>query len=584
MLYSLSLYVALTIFGLGLIHKISTWFRYGIGTDALLIPTSQRVTEAIRGIVATLLSGKILTLLRVLVLEVIFQARTFREDRFRWLMHMCIYGGFMVLLLMHGLSKFTSELLFADYYPTLNPFRFLRDLGAMVVIFGLFLALVRRYSTGKYRPATSAMDLHAILILAAIMISGILLEGTKIVSPKVFQSMVQDYLTQPEEAEILALTAYWVRDFGAVSPDLQGPFDPKIIQDGRLIHEMNCMQCHSRPQWAVAGYTVSRLFRPLAVELDQAGLPTILWHLHFLSCFLGLAYLPFSKMFHIFASPLSLMVNAVMDHDRSAPANVATKQIIELDACVHCGACTQRCSVAVAFGEIPNVNILPSEKISSLQALAAGRELGSGELRTIQQGLFLCTNCNRCTLVCPVGIRLREMWGAARERLLLNSLPEPLLLSPFSLSRGLTLGVGGDTEYRKPVDLVKNAVTGGSRHGAGHDLAAPLSFGPKALLSSLRASIQANSFSRCHACMTCSNACPVVRNYRNPREILGLLPHQLMYAIGRRQWDLIFGATMLWDCLGCYQCQENCPQNVEVADILYELKSVAISRWRGEPA
>ncbi len=328
------------------------------------------------------------------------------------------------------------------------------------------------------------------------------------------------------------------------------------------------MQCHSRPQWAVAGYGVSRLIRPLAEELDQANLPAILWHLHFLACFLGLAYLPFSKMFHILAGPLSLMVNAVMEFDRASPANIATKQIMELDACVHCGACTRRCSVAVVFGEIPNVNILPSEKISSLKALAAGKKLGPDELGTVQQGLFLCTNCNRCTLVCPVGIRLREMWAAARERLLLNSLPEPLLLSPFSLSRGLTLGLGGDTEYRNPVDLVKKAVTGGSCQDMGHEVATPLSFGPKALLSSLNASIQANSFSRCYACMTCSNACPVVHNCRVPSEILGLLPHQLMYAIGRRQWDLIFGSTMLCDCRKrTMGTRKNRPQTVQVAEI-----------------
>jgi heterodisulfide reductase subunit C len=80
--------------------------------------------------------------------------------------------------------------------------------------------------------------------------------------------------------------------------------------------------------------------------------------------------------------------------------------------------------------------------------------------------------------------------------------------------------------------------------------------------------------------MTCSNACPVVRNYRTPQATLGLLPHQIMHAVGLRLWDLVFSANMLWDCLGCYQCQEQCPQSVHVADVLYELKSVAIARAR----
>jgi heterodisulfide reductase subunit C/nitrate reductase gamma subunit len=578
MFYSMSLYFSLTIFLLGLLYKISTWFRYNIGIEGRGISTLARITAAARGIITTLFSPKIITLLRVFLLDVMLQARTFREDFSRWLMHMCIYGGFMLLFLMHALSKFTTAILFADYYSTVNPFLFLRGLAALFVILGLSFAVFRRYFRKGWRPATSAMDLYAILILAVIMISGILLEGAKIVSPTVFQNMVQEYLIQPDEEQIRSLSAYWVEEFGAVSPNLKGPFDSKILQEGRNIHEMNCMQCHSPPQWGVAGYAVSRLMKPMAEVLDRANLPAVLWHLHFLACFLGLAYLPFSKMFHILASPLSLMANAVMDRSTSDPANIATRQILELDACTHCGACTQRCLVAVIFGEIPNVNILPSEKIASLKALAAGKSLSSLQLRTIQEGLFLCTNCNQCTLVCPVGIGLRDLWVSAREMLLLKSLPESLLFSPFSLYRGLIQEFIGQTQYRKPLDLTKKALTAGFSREQGSDPSPSFGLGEKALLSSLDASIQANSFSYCYGCMTCSNACPVVRNYGKPGDVLGLLPHQLMHAIGLRQWDLVFGSMMLWDCLGCYQCQENCPQNVEVADILYELKNVAVSR------
>jgi heterodisulfide reductase subunit C len=36
------------------------------------------------------------------------------------------------------------------------------------------------------------------------------------------------------------------------------------------------------------------------------------------------------------------------------------------------------------------------------------------------------------------------------------------------------------------------------------------------------------------------------------------------------------GPRMLWDCVTCYQCQEHCPQNVTVTDILYQLKNLAV--------
>jgi heterodisulfide reductase subunit C len=68
----------------------------------------------------------------------------------------------------------------------------------------------------------------------------------------------------------------------------------------------------------------------------------------------------------------------------------------------------------------------------------------------------------------------------------------------------------------------------------------------------------------------------VVANYQNPRQALDLLPHQIIQAVKMGQSDLIFEAGMLRDCLWCYACQQNCPQNVPVTDILFELKNLAL--------
>jgi len=94
--------------------------------------------------------------------------------------------------------------------------------------------------------------------------------------------------------------------------------------------------------------------------------------------------------------------------------------------------------------------------------------------------------------------------------------------------------------------------------------------------SSMLFSDQASTFSHCFGCQTCTNVCPVVANFDNPKEVLGLLPHQIMYSLGLEIKDLAFGSNMLWDCLTCYQCQEQCPQGVKVTDVLYELKNLAI--------
>ena len=434
MVFTALLYVSLAIFTIGLIYKISTWFSRKIGISAKDITTSERVSAAAKGILGVIFSAKILTLIKVFILDVVLQRRILKEDFLRWFMHMLIYIGFMLLLLMHALEDFISEPLFTDYYSTINPFMFLRDLFGLMVIIGVGIAVYRRFILKVPRLKTKAMDHYAIIILAVIMISGIMLEGVKITSHTEFQTMVEDWagLTPEDDPdEIMALESYWVKDFGVVSPNVKAPFDQDALSQGQEIHEESCMDCHSSPQWAFTGYAFAKITKPVALALDRADASNILWYIHFLACFIGLAYLPFSKMFHIFSTPISLLANAVMEKEKSDPANIATRQAMELDACMRCGTCSLRCSSSTAFDALGNEYILPSEKMTFLKILASGKDLSQEELLAIQEGIYLCTNCDRCTVVCPAGIDLKELWFNVREDLVQRGYPEPLILSPF---------------------------------------------------------------------------------------------------------------------------------------------------------
>ena len=586
MFFSISLYAALAIFGLGLAYKASTWFRYGIGVEAEKFSAQTRVLKAIQGIASVFFSAKILTLIKIFVFDAVLQVRILREDFLRWLMHILIYIGFMLLLLMHALEKFISEPLFTDYYSTVNPFMFLRDLFGFMVIIGIGIAIYRRFILKVPRLKTNAMDHYAIIILAVIMISGVFLEATKITSHSEFQIMVEDYAgldAEDDAEEIEALESYWVQEYGVVSPNVKKPFDKEILDLGKESHESSCIDCHSRPNWAFLGYGAARIITPVALGLDKANMPTILWYIHFLACWIGLAYLPFSKMLHIFVSPLSLMANAVMEKGKSDPANIATRQVMELDACTHCCTCTLNCSAAVFFEHFPNTNILPSEKMISIKALAAGKELSEQELRHIQEGVYLCTNCYRCTVVCPVGINLQDLWFNIRESLLKEGYPELFALSPLSFYRGLMKEDGDGDNYQKPLNQTREAIADRCELMKMPDKVLPLSDTGSAFKGSLSRSDQASTFSGCFGCETCSTVCPVVASYDNPREVLGLLPHQIMNSCGLGLKDLALGSNMLWDCLTCYQCQEQCPQGVCVTDILYELKNEAAYQAKEKP-
>jgi len=349
MFFDIALYIALIIFGLGMVYRLFTWFLQNVGMVEGDIRPAKRVYGAMKGILGTVFSRKILSFLKVFVLDVLLQLKILRDrkDRILWVSHIFIFVGFILLLLMHALGGIITSSLFSDYQSTLNPFMFLRNLFGALVISGLVLAIIRRrilLKKGRLR-TISAMNYYAIVILAIIIVSGFLLEGVKISSYSAYQRMVEDYTSATEDSEAHALEAFWVENFGVVSPKTQMPFSAEMLAQGKELHEMSCADCHSRPKWAFISYSVSRATKSIALGIDKARVQTVLWYVHFLSCFFGMAYFAFSKMFHAFATPLSLLVTAAEEKSKEAPENVSTRQMIELAGCSYCSTCRLECPV-----------------------------------------------------------------------------------------------------------------------------------------------------------------------------------------------------------------------------------------------
>jgi len=568
-------YTSLTVFLLGLIYKISTWFTRKIGILGNNISTAQRLLSAARGITRTIFSLKVLAFFKALMLDVLLQQRTLKESFTRWLAHMLIFYGFMLLLLMHALQSVVSENIFSGYYSTLNPFFFLRDFFAAMVLAGVILAAIRRYLAKPRRLRTSGMDHYAIIIAAAIILSGITLEGFKIASHSEFERMVENYSFLDDEDEIQALEAFWVKDYGMVSPNIEAPIDEELVKSGREVNQNNCMDCHASAKWAFNGFATAKLIKPAALWIDQKDGVTVMWYIHIIVCFIGLAYLPFSKMFHLIATPFSLIANRVMDPAKSLSANILTRQIMELDACTHCGSCSLNCSAAMIFEAMGNQYILPSEKMILLKRLASGKKIDEIQMRAIEEGVYLCTNCDRCTVRCPSGIRLKELWYSTREALLQNGPALSHVLTPFSFVRGLIIQESLSVDdYIRPIQGARQAVAGRFENLMNPDAPIPLNAQAN---ENFQPAIKDPTYTYCFSCQSCTTVCPVVGNYDNPEQVLGLLPHQIMCSLGLGLTEMASGARMLWDCLTCYKCQENCPQQVAVCDELYRLKNIAVA-------
>jgi len=574
MAFDLFFNTSFILLAVGMLFKIGQWFSYKIGIQAENSAFYERVISSFKGILGVIFSPKIGIILKVFILDVLFQYKILKQDVLRWVMHMLIFWGFILLFFMHALESVVSEAIFSYYYSTVNPFMFLRDCFGFMVLTGIAIAICRRFFIKIHRLSTNKMDVYAILIVAVIILSGIFLEGAKIISHTDFRNMEVDFSALDSEEDILALEAYWVKYYGLVSPNIKGDISAEILAAGEEIHTESCLDCHTRPQYAFAGYAVSKIMKPMGGLLDQMGWVTFLYYFHILACFIGLALLPFTKMLHIFTTPVSLITGAIMQRGKSDPLNIATRQAIELDACVHCNACSKTCSQGPAFDIENNINILPSERMLSLRQYYKTKDLGSSQFKAIQEGIYLCSNCDRCTVVCPAGINLKELWYDVREEFIRSgAVITPLVLSPFSYNRTYNQDDFTAVLSDMPARHAKGMIASKYRKKASAEKPLSLTDTATEIDEPQNDSFAEDTFSYCFSCENCTNVCPVVMNYEKPEQVLDMLPHQIMRSIGLGLKDLALGSNMLWDCVTCYQCQEHCPQNVKVTDIFYELKN-----------
>lgn len=551
----------------GLIIRLSIWFSQGMHPSAIpATSTASRVTEALKGVLGSLFSAKIFLVIKSVFVDLLFQKRIFDKSALRWVAHTLIFVGFVLLLLMHAMHSVVTEPLFKGYQSTLNPYLFLRNLFGLMVLAGVAIAIFRRISLKPQRLRTYASDWAALIFLIVIILSGMLLEGTKMASRSDFQRMVDDVSLSDEE-EIKALEAFWVQENGLVSANVQLPPSPELVAKGMEVNGDNCIECHASNKAAFASFSIAKISPLFFAILGDSATVTLFWYLHIVACLAFLAWLPFSKMFHILAAPVSLIVKSVTGDLVQEPENILTRQMVGLSACTHCGTCSLECSSNMFYESFQNDFILPSEKVQYLKKIASGKETDPAVLKRMQQGLYVCTSCDRCTTVCPSGINLKELFVSSRYALLQQGMPETAMLSHFSFPLALAQNFVKDhlQALKKVTDIFKKSF----QHLT--DLTLPITLGQGKDIGN-------TSFRACFSCQRCTNICPVVRSYDNPAEALGMLPHQIMFSLGIGNTELAMGSQMIWSCSTCYLCQEHCPNQVELCDIFYTLKNGVLNK------
>ena len=74
----------------------------------------------------------------------------------------------------------------------------------------------------------------------------------------------------------------------------------------------------------------------------------------------------------------------------------------------------------------------------------------------------------------------------------------------------------------------------------------------------------------CIQCGTCGGSCPSGEDMdHTPRRLFAMLRAEVI--------DEVLESNTHWYCVSCYKCYARCPQEVKITDIMYSLKTIAIS-------
>ena len=417
-----------------------------------------------------------------------------------------------------------------------------------MVLGGIGMALYRRLRTSKLRSLSRMDDWLLPGLIAAIILSGFLVEAASMASKTIFDDMVAEYLYTDDPQDIRALQGYWHQTQGGPAPEQPDLISPEDLDLGLELAEEGCFGCHSDTSSAFVSRSMVDTAPTFWAGFAGVGGDTALWYLHVVLSLLALALLPYGKFLHVLTTPANLLArNGRMDSPEAAELQPGTlSHGLALDSCTRCGECTLHCSVAPIFSVLGVREILPSEKLTALSRYSSRTGLADAPLTDFALGSRICTDCLRCTELCSAGINLQELWRQSKQGLVETGHGGP--------HREMLTDKGRDRIKTLPQVPLPDTCPGLSRNK--------------------------ESFHGCIQCSTCTSVCPVVAVSEDPTRDLDLTPHQIMNLMRMGLTDAPLTARMVWSCTTCYKCQEHCPQGVPVADILYELRNDVARRCR----
>jgi len=280
------------------------------------------------------------------------------------LMHLGIMWGFVVLFIG------TVLLAFHDYlYPFLRGsvyeyYSLLLDVFGLFFIIALVTAIIRRYFIKAGKMFNLLEDPLLVVLLLLIGSTGFLIEGYRLAA-------------QPEP------WMHWSPVGAFLAPFLPG--------EGTTWH-------------------------------------AAFWWIHISFVFIFISYLPFSKLFHIFAGAANIALETVppdvltLEERESLKQEFSRRHIIASDACTRCNRCENKCPSNQsgealsprAMNQRIKEHLRSKYSMGNFAKALLKKPLPDMQRETVIQGeeAWMCTTCRACVEECPITI---DSLGIIRE-------------------------------------------------------------------------------------------------------------------------------------------------------------------------
>ena len=290
--------------------------------------------------------------LKRMILDTFLGRRVFQGDIAAGMMHFFIFWGFLSLFIGTSLLAIHHYIFTFLEGTAYLIFSLIMEVGGLMLLTGIFWALIRRYLQRVSRLERRVEDAVVPLWLLLAGLSGFMLEGLRLASQ------------QPA--------------WGA---------------------------------WSFVGWWIGSLFSVAGAE----GFYSYLWWGHSLICLGFIAVIPYTKLFHVLGAPAGIYFQgaskpAVLGVEEEA-GEFDLGDAIFFDGCMRCGRCVAACPSAGA-GE----PFAPRDFVQAMRRLLWQEHSPVGDIRfmnrneesNVDENFWYCTTCRACLEVCPV-------YGAAFE-------------------------------------------------------------------------------------------------------------------------------------------------------------------------